>query len=90
MTVDELISKHGNTLLVVCSKEERYIGVHRDKCEYYKKYVRNDTSVFKRCSTFENAIAVAYSLTEEIKTDIDSRCSKCKPYWNLLSIKKSL
>jgi hypothetical protein len=87
----ELSNKFGEGYFVGYSKEEgRYIGVHRENCDYYKTFTRGNNIKFKKCKTYNSACKIASSLIGEIQTDISTGCTECQPWWNLPAIKKSI
>lgn len=88
--VDEMSLKFGEGYFVGYSKEDRYIGVHRENCNHYKLFKKGNNLSFKKCNTYNSACKIASSLIKEVQTDISTDCTECQPWWNLPSIKKSL
>jgi hypothetical protein len=88
--VDELSSKYGVNYFVVYSKDEKHIGVHRERCENYNRWIKKHEPSIKNGRTYEDVVKISFTLVQEINTDITSDCEECKPFWNLPSIKKSL
>lgn len=90
LTIDKLAIKFGELYIVSYSKEPRYIGVHREKCEVYKSWLKVSEIKLKKCNTYNEAVDIAGTLINKVQTDVSLFCSKCQPHWDLSSIKKSI
>lgn len=90
--IQELSNKFGISYFVCYSNydENKYIGIHREKCEYFKKMTDESKVKFKSCKSYTEGLTIGFKLIKNIQTDISTDCQDCVPYWNLNAIEKSL
>jgi hypothetical protein len=88
--VNNLYSNFGEQYFVYYSNDDRFIQIHRNKCDGYKIWTNGNDLKFEECKNFKKSIKIANSKIEEVRTDIDYSCRKCQPSWNLTALKKAL
>ena len=76
--------------LAYINAEEKYIGIHRDNCEYFKHFTKESKAKFKKYKTYSEAQKSGLSLCNKIQTDINSHCPERRPELNLQAILKSI
>lgn len=89
--IEELHKKFGPAFfLAYINEEEKYIGIHRDNCEYYKHFTKESKVKFIKYKTYAEALKSGLSHCNKIQTDISSQCPECRPELNLQVILKSI
>lgn len=89
--IEELNKMFGPTFfLAYTNSDEKYIGIHRDKCERYKNFTKESKVMIKKYKTYTEAYISADRLCSKIQTDVSSRCTKCRPEINLQALLKSI